>query len=280
MNVKIISAILVLAFASMACGFDVDLPEKIQPGPDVEESITVAGSGSDETRLTISFGAGTLNLSPGAKDLVDGTAVYNYSELKPEVVKNDGSVTIKQGEFRNLINPNDIHNEWDLQLGEMPIDLHINAGAYEGTYELGGLSLTSLTVQDGAADVKLSFSEQNKTEMSVLRYETGASSVTLSGLANANFSTLIFSGGAGNYELDFSGNLKDDATGRIEAGAGDVQLIIPEGVNAEVTVESAFVSINHSSGWSQDGNDYTQSGEGPTLTIIVKMAAGNLTITD
>lgn len=280
MNIKIISAILVLAFASMACGFDVDLPERVQPGPDVEESITVTGSGSEETRVNISFGAGTLKLSPGAKNLVDGTAVYNYSELKPEVVKDDGNVEIKQGEFRNLVNPNDIHNEWNLQLGKTPIDLTINAGAYEGRYELGGLSLTSLTVQDGAADVELSFSEPNKTEMSVLRYETGASSVTLNGLANANFSSLIFSGGAGSYELDFSGELNDDATVNIEAGAGDVQLIIPKGVNAEVTVERAIVNINHSSGWSQNGNDYTQEGEGPTLTILVKMVAGNLTLTD
>ncbi len=32
MNVKIISAILVLALASMACGFDVNLPERAEPG--------------------------------------------------------------------------------------------------------------------------------------------------------------------------------------------------------------------------------------------------------
>jgi hypothetical protein len=51
-------------------------------------------------------------------------------------------------------------------------------------------------------------------------------------------------------------------------------------VNAKVTVESTLVNVNLSSNWSQDGNDYTQSGDGPTLTIIVKMAAGNLTITD
>jgi hypothetical protein len=116
--------------------------------------------------------------------------------------------------------------------------------------------------------------------MSVLRYETGASNVTLSGLANANFSTLIFSGGAGDYKLDFSGKLTTDGTARIEAGAGDVQLVIPKGMNAKVTVESTLVSVNFSSNWSQDGNDYTQTGEGPALTIIVKMAAGNLTITD
>jgi hypothetical protein len=286
MNTKIFSAILVLALASMACGFDIDLPERAEPGPDVEESITVPVSAlsgdeaSEETSLTISFGAGTLKLSPGAKDLVDGTAVYNFPEFKPEIVKNDGSIEIKHEDFKNLINPNDIKNEWDLQLGKTPIDLSINAGAYEGTYEFGGLSLTNLTVQDGAADVKLSFSEPNKTNMSVLRYETGASSVTLSGLANANFSTMIFSGGAGSYELDFSGELVDDAIVTVSAGAGDVQLIVPKGVNADVSVESALVSINHSSGWSQNGKEYTQKGEGPTLTIIVKMAAGNLTITD
>ena len=280
MNTKIFLAILVLALASMACSFDVDLPERMEPGPEVEESITVSASKSDETRLTISFGAGRLYLSPGAKELVEGTAVYNFPQFKPEIVENDGRVEIKHDDFENLINLKDIKNEWDLQLGDMPIDLNINAGAYEGRYELGGLSLTGLTVKDGAADVELSFSEPNKSEMSVLRYETGASNVTLSGLANANFSTLIFSGGAGSYELDFSGKLKDDATVEIEAGAGDVQLIIPEDVNAEITVDSALVAINHSSNWSQDGNDYTQKGKGPTLTIIVKMAAGNLTITD
>lgn len=280
MNVRIISAILVLALASLACGFDVDLPERVEPGPDVEESITVPVSGSDETRLTISFGAGVLNLSPGAENLVDGTVVYNVPQLKPEIISDEGRVEIKQGDFKDLINFNDIKNIWDLQFGDAPIDLTINAGAYQGDFELGGLSLTSLTVRDGASDVELSFSEPNQSRMSVLRYETGASNVTLNGLANANFSTLIFSGGVGNYALDFSGELTENGTVEISAGAGDVQLIVPKGMNARVTVESALVNVNLSSNWSQSGNDYTQSGEGPKLTIIVKMAAGNLTITD
>jgi hypothetical protein len=280
MNLKTISAILVLALASMACGFDVSLPERVEPGPEVEESITVAGSRSGETRLTISFGAGSLNLSPGAKNLVEGTAVYNIPELKPQIVEGENSVEIEQGEFKNLVNFRDVRNEWDLKLGATPLDLNINAGAYQGNFELGGLALTSLTVKDGAAQVELSFSEPNLTKMTVLRYETGASNVTLSGLANANFSTLIFSGGAGDYKLDFSGELTEAGTVNISAGAGNVQLVIPKGVNARVTVESALVGVNSSSNWSQSGNDYTQSGTGPMLTVIVKMAAGNLTITD
>ena len=238
-------------------------------------------TGSGETRLTLSFGAGKLTLSPGAEEnLVEGSAIYNIPSLKPEIVRNEGSVEIKQGEFGNFVNFNELKNNWDLKLGNTPIDLTVNAGAYNGNYEFGGLSLTGLTVKDGASKVELSFSEPNREIMSVLRYETGASNVTLNGLANANFSTLIFSGGAGDYKLDFSGKLAKDGTVNVEAGAGDVQLVIPKDVNANVTVESALVSVNFSSNWSEDGNEYIQSGEGPTLTIIVKMAAGNLTITD
>jgi len=280
MNVKIISAILILTLASMACGFTVDLPRQAKVGDEIKESIAVASPKVDGTRLTISFGAGSLNLSPGANDLVNGDVVYNVKELEPQVITNGNSVEIKQGNFKNLPPINDIKNEWDLKLGKTPMDLTIQAGAYDAKYELGGLDLKSLTVQDGAANVDLSFSEPNQTEMSVLRYETGASTVTMSGLANANFSTLIFSGGAGSYTLDFSGDLQRDATITVDAGFGDVNLIVPKSLNVNVTIESAAVDINHSTNWSQNGSLYTQTGEGHTLTIIVKMAAGSLSMTD
>jgi hypothetical protein len=288
MNVKIISAILVLALASMACGFSIDLPERQKAGPEVKESITVAdpklalsgGEVSDETRLTISFGAGKLTLSPGAKNLVDGTAVYNVADLKPEVKKNGNSIEIRQGDFKSLPPFDDMKNEWDLTLSDTPLDLTVQAGAYEGKLELGALSLKSLTVRDGAANVELSFLKPNQTEMSILRYETGASDVRLTGLANANFSTLAFSGGAGNYTLDFGGKLQRDAVVTIESGFGNLSLIVPEDVDAVVTVEGAAVNINHGSGWTQNGQKYVQNGSGPRLTIIVKMAAGNLSITN
>ena len=278
MKAKIITAILVLSLASMACGFSIDLPDRAKAGPEVEESITVADPKSDETRLSISFGAGKLTLSPGAKNLVDGTTVYNVEDLKPEIIKDGNNIEIKQGNFKSLPPFKDMKNEWDLKLGSAPMDLVISAGAYEGTLELGGLALKSLEVQDGASNVDLSFSRPNPIEMSILRYATGASDVKVVGLANANFSTLKFSGGAGNYTLDFSGELQQDAVVTIDSGFGNLSLIIPEGVNAKVTVEGAAVNINHGSGWAQNGQSYTQKGDGFTLTFIVNMAAGNLLI--
>ena len=280
MNVKIIIAILILALASMACGFSYTLPERPKAGPEVEESITVEDPKSDETRLTLSFGAGKLILSPGAKNLVEGTAVYNVQDLKPTIQKNGSSIEIRQGDFKSLPIFKDMENEWNFKLGDTPLDLTVNAGAYEGDLELGGLALKSLTVQDGASHVNVSFLEPNQTEMSLLRYETGASDVKLAGLANANFSTLTFSGGAGDYTLDFSGELQRDAVVEIEAGLGNVSLVVPEDVDAIVTVEGAALNVTHSSGWAQNGQKYTQNGSSPTLTVVVKMSAGNLVITD
>ena len=278
---KYLFAILtILALASLACGFTVNIPPVPTPGPDVTDEITVAVPDAEEPRLKISFGAGELKLSPGAEDmLVEGTATYNIPNFKPEIEESDGYVEIKQGQVKTL-NVTDFKNEWNLNLGEMPMELEINAGAYQGRYEFGGLALTDLTIKDGASDVEVSFSEPNLTEMSVFRYETGASSVELTGLANANFETLFFNGGAGDYTLDFSGELEQDATARVEAGFGELNLVIPEGVDARVTVEGGAVNVNHSSGWGQSNRTYTQESSGPTLTVIVKMGAGNVTITD
>jgi hypothetical protein len=279
MNAKIISAILVLALASLACGFSVDLPARQKAGPEVKESITVADPGSDETRLSLKFGAGKLTLSPGAQNLVDGTVVYNVKELKPEIQKNGNSIEIKQGDFKSLPSFDNLKNEWDLQVSDAPLDLTVQAGAYEGNLELGGLALKSLTVRDGASHVDVSFLKPNQTEMSLLRYETGASDLKLTGLANANFSTLTFSGGAGNYTLDFSGELQRDATVTVESGLGNLSLIVPKNMDAVVTVEGTAVNISSGSGWTQNGQKYTQKGSGPALTVLVKMAAGNLVIT-
>lgn len=279
---KIIPIILVLTLATLACGFSVNLPSAPTPGPTVTDDIAIAALEANEIRVKLSFGAGELTLAPGADDmLVEGTATYNISDFKPEISTGDGLVEISQGEYRfKTVNLSDIENAWDLKLGDKPIDLTIQAGAYDGNYEFGGLALTNLTIKDGAADVDLSFSEPNRVEMSVLRYETGASNVELINLANANFSTMIFNGGAGDFTLDFNGELERDATVTVDSGFSDLKIVIPEDLNAEISVEGAAVNVNHSSGWGQSNQTYTQEGAGRTLRIIIKMGAGNVTITD
>jgi len=276
---KVIPVILVLALANMACSFSFSIPKAPTPGPDVTDKITVAAPTSGQTRLTLSFGAGELTLSSGAKNLVEGTATYNIPDLKPEVTTTGNDIEVKQGNLKSILYPDRLKNKWDLKLGNSPMDLTINAGAYNGTYDFGGVPLTGLTIKDGASNVNLKFSQQNPGSMAIFHYETGASTVKMYGLANANFDTLIFKGGAGDYTLDFSGTLKRDATITIDSGLANVILVIPDGVKANVTVESGVSNVNTGSNWSQNGSLYSQTGSGPTLTFVIKTGAGNLTLT-
>jgi len=286
MKTPIICALLVLALASLACGFNIDLPQlpqAVTPGAEQTMNIETAVPASAPAMLQISFGAGELHLAPGAAGkLVQGTAVYNLEALKPTIVENGSQVEIKNEnfDFKNFIPTGNFKNTWDLKLGSAPMELSIAAGAYDGTMSFGGLALQKLTIKDGAAQNKVSFDAPNAAEMSELRYETGASSVTLTGLGNANFASLVFKSGAGNYELDFSGSLKRDATVKVESGLSDMTLRIPAGVNAVVTMDGGLTNVTTSSGWAKSDNTYTQAGSGPTLTISVEMGAGNLTLTD
>jgi hypothetical protein len=183
--------------------------------------------------------------------------------------KNNGHFFTTDGEVKNV---------WDLQFGDSPIQLHIAAGAYQGRYELGGLAIEKLTIQDGAADVRLSFDEPNLTEMSLFSYATGASSVKLEGLANANFEEMEFHGGAGDYTLDFSGELQRDAEVSVDAGISSVTILVPEGVNVRLTFDGGLSNVDVHGEWEQNGTRYTQEGDGPMLNIRVKMGAGNLSL--
>jgi hypothetical protein len=282
MNTKpLLIVVLALALASMACNFAVNLPERTtRTGPTVVDDISVeAPAQGQSANLSLAFGAGRLNLSPGAGDLlVSGSAAYNVSEFKPQVSASGSRVRIEQSEqFRALPNlGRELVNEWDLQLGDSPMSLRVTAGAYEGRYELGGLAIEDLEISDGAAESRLNFSEPNLVEMASLRYTTGASSVTLEGLANANFQNMHFRSGAGSYTLEFSGELQRDATVNIDSGLGNVRIILPPGIPGRVSFDGGLSNVDLSDDWTRSGNDYIQDGSGPQVTFIVKMGAGNL----
>ncbi len=273
----------VLVLTTLACGITFDLPvTEVKTGPTETEEINIPllDPLEEVAKVTLGFGAGELILSPSAEAvLITGTATYNVADFKPEITIEGNEVAIETGdlEIKGIPNFRDKYrNEWNLQFGAAPMELTINAGAYKGDFELGGLSLRSLKVADGAADVHVNFAELNPIEMDVFRYDSGASSVELSGLANANFDELIFKGGAGDYTLEFSGELKRDANVSIDSGLSNVEIIVPQGVSARVFVDSGLANVDIQGDWEKSGNEYTLDGEGPRITINVNIGAGNL----
>lgn len=269
----------VVLSVSMACSLKFDLPvDEITTGETVTEPIKVdLPAGTAE--ISITFGAGELEISPGSvPGSIAGTAKYNVADLKPVIEIDEQEVSISTGNFEITGIPNideDIVNIWELEIGSSPVELKINAGAYKGNYDLGGLAITSLEVTDGASDVELAFSSPNQLEMETFRYVTGASNLEMTGLANANFESMTFRGGAGDFKLDFSGQLKRDTTVQIESGLSHVEVVIPETTSARVVFRGGLASIDASSAWDKSENEYILNGTGPTLTIYVDMAAGD-----
>lgn len=279
---SVIFIISLMALATMACGFTFSIPvSNVNTGPTVTEDISIAlPEGDGVVDLSLGFGAGELRVFPGGEEaLVQGTATYNVPDFKPEITVSGNDVRIENGSLEIEGIPNfgeQFDNKWDLELAPVPMDLTIEAGAYQGKLELGGLALRSVNVMDGAADVDLRFSDPNQIEMETFRYSTGASAVRLRGLANANFDEMEFKGGAGEYTLDFSGELQRDATVTIDSGVSSVRVIVPEGTSARVFFDGGLANVDVDGEWEKRGSQYTLEGEGPRLTINVNLGAGNL----
>jgi len=287
---KPLLALSVLAAAALACSFNFDLPKisfgTADTGPTQTETIHIPEQTNDPAVLELHFGAGDLMIGPGAVgSLVDGTATYNVDRLKPTVTQSDSGVILSSVDidvndipFTPLDPGAKLKNTWDLQLGTQPMDLTIAAGAYHAEIDLGGASISMLTVQDGASDVHLDFSQPNRVAMNQFAYSTGGSSVKLTHLANANFETLVFNGGAGDYTLEFSGDLRSDEDVTVKAGLGQVTLIIPDGIPVTFDVSGGLTNVEMQGSFQSGGRAFNQSAPGPSLTIHVEMGAGNLTL--
>ncbi len=180
---------------------------------------------------------------------------------------------LRQGEAHGntFVGFDRVKNEWTLQLGSQTMALDIRAGAYKGTFDLGGLALTSLTVSDGASDVTLDFSAPNLEKMSLFTYKTGASNVTLKNLANAGFVSMVFESGAGNYRLDFGGELQRDASVVIRSGMSNLTLVISARPGRDGAGERRLLQRAGVGGLEQERQSLHRSGASAAWTIVIEM---------
>lgn len=82
----------------------------------------------------------------------------------------------------------------------------------------------------------------------------------------------------GDYTLSFDGNLQRDASVTIESGVSTVNIVVPQGVSAQVTFEGGLTSVAPEGGWEKNGDTYKLSSSGPTINIAVKMGMGTLNL--
>jgi len=277
MKLKIVIVIFILMFTSLACSFNVNLP-KVATTEETKYTINEAiPQGQESSDLEIGMGAGILIITGGSDNWVTGDIRYNVSIWNPEIHRTNNGVRIIQETNKQIGIPDEkVINNWNIQLGDHPTDLEINAGAYQGNLDLSGIPLTKLSISDGASQGNIRFDTLNPVEMTSFHYSTGASQVEIIGLANANTESMVFEAGPGSYTLDFSGDLQRDIDIEINFGLGDVKIIIPKGVSAYVMVDGGLNNVELKGTWNVSGNEYNLYGTGPRLSFDVNMGIGNL----
>lgn len=277
MNLFAAFAVLSLALSSLACSFTVNVPT-VKTGDLRTVEISEDYPEVRPAELTIKMGGGKLDLRGGSAQLVDGSIEYNVDNWDPSVERDGRAVVISQKVTGSIPFGDQIENNWNLMLGSQPMDLTIEAGAYEGTLDLSGVPLTRLKITDGASQSNLVIDTPNPVQMESFSYETGASNVKITGIANSDTDEFNFSGGAGNFTLDFSGTLKRDMRADLEGGLGNITIIIPRGMNARIDLSSSLNTISTEGAWTVENDVYSTNGEGPLLRIRVQVGVGNLNL--
>lgn len=198
--------------------------------------------GAKRISLTMELGAGefqieTKNIDLAAEAIVEyDTRRIDYyvdHDVKRNICYIDMNSECKKS---NSIDTED--NLWFITLSDKyPIEIDMSIGACDADFDLGGLPLTDLKMDIGAASGKIDFSKPNPERVTEINLEAGASSLNMSNIGNANFEEFIFSGGAGSFDFDFRGEYKDDAEINIEVGLGSMDLILPEDVAVRIETE-------------------------------------------
>lgn len=279
MKKPIIAVIFVLLLASFACSVsNIEMKTVDTRVVEINEDLP---SDLGNTELSFSMTGGTFTLSPGSSGLVNGTITYNVENWEPRFTRSNNLYEIKQVNpfnFTGIPTGNTI-NEWDLALSTaLPINLSIDGGASENEFNFTGLQLTNLEIIQGASKTNLRFESPNPQMMDEFNFSTGASSAELIGLGYANFSTMTFSAGAGDYTLDFTGALSHDTTVDIKATISNITIIIPAGMKAQIVNRGTVSNINTQGTWLITDETYSTLEEGYVLSINLDMAVGNVTL--
>jgi hypothetical protein len=237
LSMRLAYAGIALWFALIGCGL---LTTSVDDVRTELQSVNVVSATS--ANIQIEFPAGELNIQSGTSNLMDASFRYNVDDWQPQVSYSENGT---QGDLRVSQEGNDrvpvgggLINEWEIQLGEnVPMDLLIRVGAGNSQLDLGGLDITSLTVETGAGvtNVNLNGNWEHDVNVSIqggvgeltvnlpaemgvrVEMDTALVTVTANGLINDENGYVNRAYGIAPHRL----------TLRLQAGVGSVVLVAP-----------------------------------------------------
>jgi hypothetical protein len=166
---------------------------------------------------------------------------------------------------------------------QIPISLDVELGAGRGDIDLSDLQVSDLKISTGASSVDVRCDKPNEITADNVGIESGVSKFTATNLCNMNFKKLKFSGGVGSYRLDFGGDLRHDASAKIEVGLGSVNVSVPKQFATKLLYDASFFSsfdldddFSKTKSGVYETDDYDNSEN--RLTIQIESGLGSVKV--
>lgn len=136
-----------------------------------EETRTVELGEAESAEIDLDIGAGQLKIYGGARELMEGTFIYNVERWKPRIdyaiSGTRGLLRIRQGKVSG-VPIGKKQNKWDISLNnDVPLEIRIDFGAGEGKLDLRGLNLESLDIDMGVGSLTVDLADEWKRDLEV-----------------------------------------------------------------------------------------------------------------
>jgi hypothetical protein len=243
-----------------------------------------------ETRLqaSLNYLAGGLRVAPGrTTELYRMDASYDADRYLPtsdfDAARGAVSLGIRpagEGGLR-VVSKRQLRQDANVAFSPaVDLDLDITLGAVDADLELGGLSLSALTLQAGASQAVIRFSQPNRSRCRAAEIMAGAAEVTVLGLGNSRCDRIDFEGGIGKVTLDFDGPWTTSSRAAVKMAIGELTLRLPRRVGVRLTLDRFLASFDPA-GLVRAGNAFESPGYESAdrrLDIEVTTAVGGVKV--
>jgi hypothetical protein len=208
----------------------------------------ISAEGAEALEVNIDFTAGTLDISPLDSDDAARLDVYytpRYVRYSVDYTKRGttGRLLLESERRGRRHHDEDVKNEWNLGLStKYPMELDLDVGACEAYIDLGGLRLTDLSMDIGAASGTIDFSKPNPERLREMTLDIGASSVEIYNLGGANADRISCDVGAGSVELDFRDGVKGECELNLDVGVGSADIVVPKDMAIRLEGDNGWFS--------------------------------------
>jgi hypothetical protein len=203
-------------------------------------SEVVSAQGASAAEVRLRMGAGQLNVSGGAEALMEADFRYNAEEWRPEV------------EY-------EVEGETGLLTVRQPARLNLS---------------TDLTTLRYEWDVRLTDSMPISLDVDL---GAGPSDINLSQVRLVEF---VLGMGAGDAQIDVSGDYQNDVRVDVRGGVGKLTLRVPSGIGVVVQVRSGLGSVV-TTGLTRQDDGFVNAALGVspvTMTVLVAGGVGEINV--